>query len=120
MVTYHAPLYPTSRKNDDFLVVEGLRVWAPLFSQYNVSLAFENHDHTFKRSKVIANNVVISNDTNVSNGTVFIGDGAMGVLRSATLNPFVEKVGTKYHFYSVTCSAAKGLSVKAVDESGII
>lgn len=119
LVIYHAPLYPTSRKEDHFLVVEGRRTWAPLFSQYNVSVAFENHDHTFKRTKVMSNNAVVGNDTNSLLGTVFVGDGAMGVMRNAQMKSNMEKVDSMYHFYSVRCNE-QGVSVKAINEDGRI
>jgi hypothetical protein len=47
--------------------------WVPLFEKYGVKMAFENHDHVYKRTYPIRNNAVSSD------GVVYIGDGAWGV-----------------------------------------
>ena len=44
----------------------------PLFDKYNLTVAFEHHEHCLKRSKPI------KNDKIASNGTVYLGDGALG------------------------------------------
>jgi hypothetical protein len=70
---YHVPMYPSRHPEDNALATLLRKVWAPLFDQYQLTASFENHEHTFKRSKRIKNNVV--DET----GTLYLGDGAWGV-----------------------------------------
>ena len=70
---YHVPCYPSypgafSGPN----AVGGRKHWVPLFDRYNLKAAFENHYHTFKRTKPLRNNKVDPK------GTVYLGDGCWG------------------------------------------
>lgn len=70
---YHVPGYPSHRP---FTFLNSLLVrqlWAPLFERYGVQVAFENHDHTYKRTHPIRGGKV------QEDGIVYIGDGAWGV-----------------------------------------
>ena len=51
---------------------EGFLHWSPLFDKYNLTCAFEHHEHSFKRSKKIKDGK-ISKDI----GTYYLGDGAL-------------------------------------------
>jgi 3',5'-cyclic AMP phosphodiesterase CpdA len=114
LVLYHSPLYPSSSENADEVVMSGRLHWEPMFSKYNVSLAMENHDHIYKRSKPIRYNQI------VEKGTVYIGDGAMGVLYGhAHQSQYHERIESKYHFYVVKC-AKDGLYVRAIDDKGVV
>ena len=69
-------MYPSSRPLSTPISEKGRTVWGPIFDKYNVRVAFENHDHTYKRTKKIKNGVAVSgNET----GTIFLGDGCWGV-----------------------------------------
>lgn len=70
---YHIGAYPTARPHDGALAVDIRQHWSPLFEQYGVTMAFENHDHTYKRTHPIRNEQV-----SFSNGVVYMGDGAWG------------------------------------------
>lgn len=70
---YHVPCYPSypgafSGPNS----AGGRKHWVPLFDQYRLKAAFENHFHTFKRTKPLRNNKVDPQ------GTVYLGDGCWG------------------------------------------
>ncbi len=70
---YHVPAFPSHR---DFggRVSRGVREhWVPLFEKYGTRVAFENHDHTYKRTHPIRNGEV------ADDGVIYIGDGAWGV-----------------------------------------
>jgi hypothetical protein len=47
--------------------------WCPLFDEYGVQLAFEHHDHAYKRTYPIRKGTVDPR------GVVYLGDGAWGV-----------------------------------------
>ena len=70
---YHVPAWPSVRDFDGFLVSKVRNNWVPLFEEYGVRLAFENHDHTYKRTHPIRNGRI--DET----GIHYIGDGAWGV-----------------------------------------
>jgi acid phosphatase type 7 len=70
---YHVPAYPSHRDYEGGTSRSVRENWLPLFEQHGVRLAFENHDHTFKRSKPIRGGKV------AEDGIVFMGDGAWGV-----------------------------------------
>lgn len=83
LVMYHTPLYPSSRDFKDKMSVSGRTYWEPLFGYYNISLSYEFHDHLLKRTKRMWNGI------ESANGTVYIGDGGMGL--NGEENIFVER-----------------------------
>jgi acid phosphatase type 7 len=73
---YHVPAFPSVRPfvNGDGGIVDRVRAnWVPLFERYGVRVAFENHDHAYKRT------VPLREGRQASDGIVYIGDGAWGV-----------------------------------------
>ncbi len=72
---YHVPGYPSVRS---YVWTTSTRVrenWVPLFSKAGVRVAFENHDHSYKRTKPMLSGEIVED----GEGIVFIGDGAWGV-----------------------------------------
>ncbi len=70
---YHVPGYPSHRSYDGAVSQRVREHWVPLFEQYGVRVAFENHDHTYKRTVPIRDGDV------AEDGVVYLGDGAWGV-----------------------------------------
>lgn len=72
---YHVPAYPGGRAVDESIWRSTTiqREWVSLFEQHNVKLAFEHHDHLYKKTHPILNNEIDEN------GIVFLGDGCWGV-----------------------------------------
>ena len=48
-------------------------VWLPLFDDYKINIGFENHDHTYVRTKPM------KGDQINANGTMYLGAGCWGV-----------------------------------------
>ncbi len=71
---YHVPAYPSHRSYDGTTATQIRENWVPLFEEYGVRVAFENHDHTYKRTHPIRAGEISEED-----GIVYIGDGAWGV-----------------------------------------
>lgn len=72
LAAYHAPLYPNHRGYSGLWARRGRRHWGKLFDEYKLTVGFEHHDHTLKRTHVIR-------DKKVSPfGTVYVGDGCWG------------------------------------------
>ena len=69
---YHVPAYPSHRSFDGWTNTRIREHWVPLFEKYGVRVAFENHDHTYKRTHPIREGK-ISED-----GIVYMGDGSWG------------------------------------------
>jgi acid phosphatase type 7 len=72
--TYHVPGYPSVRAFEGSTSMLVREHWAPLFERYDVRVAFENHDHAYKRT------VPIKGGRRDSTGVVYIGDGAWGAV----------------------------------------
>lgn len=70
---YHVPAYPSHRDYNGAINTRVRNNWVPLFEKYGVRAAFENHDHTYKRTHPIRNGAI------AEDGIVYIGDGAWGV-----------------------------------------
>jgi acid phosphatase type 7 len=71
---YHAPQWPSVRKLEDSVSKACREAWGPIFDHYGVDIGFENHDHAYKRTKLMKAGQPVA-----SNGTLFIGDGSWGV-----------------------------------------
>ena len=69
---YHVAAWPTVRPYDGYIQTAIRDHWVPLFERHNVYIAFENHDHTYKRTFPIKNEQVHPG------GVVYLGDGAFG------------------------------------------
>lgn len=96
MALYHIPLYPSVRKYTNMLS-SGLRTaWRPLFDQYKLTMAFENHDHALKRTKLLYQNKPVE-----KNGTLYLGDGCWGRSERPvdTARPYLEFAESVKHVW---------------------
>lgn len=103
---YHVPAYPSHRDFEASNSRAVRELWCPLFEKYQIHLAFEHHDHTYKRTHPLTGNKV-----DPENGIVYIGDGAWGVgLRRehpAETTWYLAKSDSVYHFIKTTISGNK-------------
>lgn len=58
LAVYHVPLYPSFRPYDTALSAEMREKWGPVFDKYSLTVALENHDHDYKRTKPLKNGEV--------------------------------------------------------------
>ncbi len=70
---YHHGIYPAVRTSYE----KQKELWAPLFEEFGVHIAFENHDHVYKRTYPIREGRKVGKD----DGVVYLGDGSWGNLR---------------------------------------
>jgi hypothetical protein len=70
---YHVGAYPSVRSYHGERHRTIRKHWVPLFEQYGLNVAFEHHDHAYKRTHPILNGQISPN------GVVYIGDGAWGI-----------------------------------------
>ncbi|MFD2034212.1 fibronectin type III domain-containing protein [Belliella marina] len=69
---YHVPAYPSVRKYEDNTQTLVRENWVPIFEKNGIKLAFENHDHAYKRTFPILDGEVNQG------GIVYVGDGSWG------------------------------------------
>lgn len=111
---YHVPLYPSHRPFDDSRSQAGREHWLPLFDQYKLTTAFENHDHTLKRTKLLRNG------EESADGTLYLGDGCFGVPpRTVEGRHYEVHSAQKAHFWFVEVGDA-GATYKAIDGDGSV
>jgi len=113
---YHVPAYPSVRPYEEPVSVLVRETWVPLFEKYGVRLAFENHDHAYKRTKPLRAGKVDDS------GIVFLGDGAWGVEtrepHPADTTWYLEKSAKARHFILVTLEE-NSRSLEVFDENGV-
>lgn len=73
---YHVPAYPSHRSYEGASHKAVRDHWVPLFEEYGVRVALENHDHTYKRTHPIRAGEIVPD----GEGIVYIGDGAWGMI----------------------------------------
>jgi hypothetical protein len=82
IVTYHYSLYPSKQNPWEAAFVATLRAaWGPLFDEFNVTLAFENHYHLFKVTHQIRGDAVVGSPFDATRtGVTYLGDGNWGLV----------------------------------------
>ncbi|KAL0487590.1 CCD1 [Acrasis kona] len=120
MAMYHGALYPSSRDFDNSISSLGRKYWGPEFDSLQMTMGFENHDRTLKRTNVITNGVVVDNG---KKGVVYLGDGNMGVIPRDLVagdkqKYYLAQASKDSHFWSVRCSLAGGVTAQAIGVSG--
>jgi hypothetical protein len=111
---YHIPLYPSHRAFDGERSALGRQHWGPVFDKHGLTVAFENHDHTHKRTPLLKANAISPE------GTLYIGDGCWGREgRPITEGGrwYLERASSVPHFWSVDVDAG-GLTYRAIDARG--
>ncbi len=69
---YHIAAYPSTYRFRSKVAVQLRKQWVTLFEEYGVKLAFEHHNHAFKRTYPMLKEKVNPD------GIVYIGDGCWG------------------------------------------
>ena len=111
---YHEAAYPSFYPFSGPTPTKIRAHWCPLFDQYNLSAAFENHNHTYKRTFPISDNTIVPPGA----GVVYLGDGCWGVSpRKTTPQRYLEKRESKNSIFLVELST-KGALIEALDNTG--
>ena len=69
---YHVPAFPSYRDPNYGVAPLVREFWVPIFEEGNLDVAFEHHDHAYKRTHPIRNNQADPT------GVLYIGDGGWG------------------------------------------
>lgn len=115
VAVYHKAAYPSYYSYDSDLSKKIRKHWTPLFDDYNLKIAFENDNHTYKRTHPIKNGEIDPF------GTLYLGDGAWGVDPRHAKKPedlwYLAQSGSVNHFYLVE-SRPEGLKITSFDSKG--
>lgn len=115
MALYHVGAYPSVRSFYNSVAKKIRKHWVPIFEENHLKIAFEHHDHAYKRTHPIRNGAVDPE------GILYIGDGAWGVehpRKSKNLDKwYLAKAVPLSHFVHVTIKD-KYVYIKAFDSNG--
>ena len=112
---YHVPCYPSYPGAYTVpQAVDGRKYWVPLFDRYRLTAAFENHYHTFKRTKPLRGGKVDPA------GTVYFGDGCWGrppKKVNASLSWYEAATASRRHVWLVDVDG-ESVRYRAMDPHG--
>jgi acid phosphatase type 7 len=112
---YHVPAFPSVRDYNGTTQTLVRETWTPIFEENGVTIAFENHDHAYKRTYPIRAQQVDES------GIVYVGDGSWGVqereVHSLDSAWYLKKVQSVKAFTLLTLEGSK-FSFISVDENG--
>ncbi len=112
---YHVGAYPSVYPYESRVPKMIRELWTPLFEKHGVKLAFENHNHAYKRTHPIKAGKVDPE------GVVYLGDGAWGVSPRKPKNIknqwYMAKSAQLNCFWLVTLSQ-EGYAVKSLNREG--
>lgn len=116
MVAYHVPAYPSAHPIDARDRDEIRSHWVPLFEQYDVDIAFEHDDHTYKRTYPLRDGERASED-----GLLYVGDGAWG-MQPLTVKDrdYLDVAKSSRNVIRTELRTDGSQQYRAVDETGAI
>lgn len=114
LASYHIAAYPSVYPFDGGVPKRLRYYWSPLFERYQLQIAFEHHNHAYKRT------FPIKRGKSDPSGVIYMGDGSWGVsARKPKELWYLEKKAQANAVCLVTLSPEKG-KVEAIDISGSI
>lgn len=117
IAVYHVPAYPNVRPYRNSYSSSVRRHFVPVFDSCRLHIAFENHDHAYKRTHPLLCDRVDPR------GVVYIGNGAWGTKarapKKASHTSYLKKAVRARQFCTVTLSA-EARDVTAITADGSI
>lgn len=113
---YHVPAYPSVRKEEK-TTLEVREHWVPLFEKHGVAVAFEHHDHAYKRTHPLIGG---QPQPDATKGVTYLGDGAWGasIRKVRSDAPYIAKSQAINHVFFIQMPPAGPLKVQAIDADG--
>ncbi len=97
IAAYHISAYPAVYPYDGQTPVKIRNHWVPLFEKYHLQVAFEHHNHAYKRT------YPIKEEERDEEGVVYMGDGCWGVApRKTTPRWYLARRASVNHCCLVT------------------
>jgi acid phosphatase type 7 len=117
---YHVGAYPSVRDYTARTATAIRHHWLPLFEQHGVRLAFENHDHAYKRTHPLRGGVVVA----PAEGITYLGDGAWGVEEripvDAEASWFLARSAPLRHLIALSITSRHHAEVTVIGEHGTV
>ena len=99
---YHIAAYPSYYAFQAETPKTLRKWWCPLFDEANLPIAFENHNHSWKKTFPIRGEKIDPS------GTIYLGDGCWGAIpRTTRKDWYLDKAGAFNHVYLVELEAEK-------------
>jgi hypothetical protein len=115
MAVYHVSAYPAYYAFNVPTSVKIRQNWVPLFERYGISVAFENHNHCYKRTYRLKENKIDEN------GIWYLGDGSWGVPpREPKPNWYLEKTAKIDAYHLVTLDQSKAVIEPRTSEGQLV
>ena len=113
---YHVPCYPTYRSYNEPYSQAGREHWVPIFDKHRLPVAFENHEHCFKRTHPLSGGKVVEKE-----GTVYLGDGCWGMEARDIKGKrwYHAKAESRQHVWLFQ-NSSEGIHCQAVDTEGAV
>ncbi|MFI5334781.1 MAG: fibronectin type III domain-containing protein [Chlamydiales bacterium] len=115
LAAYHVAAYPSVYRYDSRVAALIRQEWVPLFERHHVKLAFEHHNHAYKRTHPIKEGKIDPE------GIVYLGDGSWGVSPRKPKTPadywYLARSAQINCFWMVKIDKS-GCSVKSIDREG--
>lgn len=109
---YHVAAYPSYYSYENNWAEKIRKNWVPLFEKHQVKVAFEHHNHGYKKT------VPLKEGQLDSSGIVYLGDGSWGVpQREIHKRWYLEDVRQINHYWLVTLDQ-EGCLVQSFDHRG--
>jgi hypothetical protein len=112
---YHVGAYPSVYPYNGRVPTLIRKEWVPLFDRYGVKLAFENHNHAYKRTYPLKGGKIDPD------GVQYLGDGCWGVTprkpKTTEEYWYLAKAAQINCFWLVTLDQ-EGCHVKSIDREG--
>ena len=116
LAAYHVPAFPSAKALDDEERGSIRDHWVPLFEAYDVDVAFEHDDHTYKRTHRLLDGEPDED------GVLYLGDGAWGREArepdSPAERPYLAVSESALHVIDVELSADGSRRFEAVGPDG--
>lgn len=118
IAVYHVSSYPAKRPLDNKESPHIRAYWHPIFEKFGLEVAFEHHDHAYKRTHLIRDNKVDPR------GVLYIGDGGFGVTTPRIPKKpedtwYLAKSAAKRHFIVATIGNGED-NFRAIDSTGFV
>lgn len=113
---YHVPAYPSIRNFQNPQSVAIRNAWVPLFEKKGIQVAFEHHDHAYKRTHPLLKGRIHPE------GVVYLGDGGWGVEKPRSIRIkrfYLAKFIPVRHFIAVTLTPYQQ-QFKCINDQGIV
>jgi hypothetical protein len=115
---YHVPAYPCVRRYAGGRSEKVREHWTPLFDRHGVDVAYEHHDHAYKRTPLIKEGRADHE------GVLYLGDGAWGVPARGVRRPqetwYLERAESVNNVIVTTIHRAERTHTALDPDGGVI